>query len=487
MARKTEHQVRPASHASEPDGDIRVELGALDYLAPRQYMDMVLVFEVDEGHVDIITDILQASLAKALSHHRVMAGRVRIDEATNTPWVAVCKDDSVSFTVQKDPDSVPPYRELEEADFAQELFNPEILLPGGGLGHNGAATKAGKMPGQPATAYQLSVIRGGVILVVTWHHSVADAAGIRNFLSQWAEKSGHCLNGSPAMDDIAFGRSFLQSQNRSPTKTDELRSKDSRSRMCPIAGNSTASGDWRHPPMRHVIWHFPRSKCRQLKEQHSLKAGDVFASSHDAILALVYKCAVRSRLGSVYNAPRARSNITIAVDVRGRTGSPVPPRYLGNAIYYSQTPELENREVLVDQSLPRIVGMIREAINQASAENVDELVEGADEIEDKSRISMHVGAFARSSLLVINWADVKAYSMDFGFGRPKALRYGNPLASGVVLFYPERPKKAVNDEGVEVLISLERASMRELLRDEEMWRWSSARGIPPEPNPQDPS
>ncbi|KAK3944062.1 transferase family-domain-containing protein [Diplogelasinospora grovesii] len=486
----------------------------------RQMQDILIFFPItNESHNDNITELLRTSLAHTLTRFRHLAGSLLTSPAPGAYHVNISSSDSISFSVQRCDDDIPPYSEWLASDFAQHLINPDQLLPDLPI-----ITSTGQ---QPALAVQLTFTRGVLIVGLAWHSNVSDVAGIATFLQDWAATSSrgwtgrpkeklpvsdftpyHSLSGGTASTvngttaAVDPGALILPTPPAAEEDTTKTLSVITRPRPAALRRNNTSTFS---TTTRNVMWHFSERSLSELTNQTNNGEKKVAA-----VLGLLWRCVTRAQLSAVYGNPRSQSYLLLDTPIPSSSavaGGRGGQQYAGNnrGRVFISTEKLENRELLGDNGIPRAIeAQHTQAVLHSDSQG---------------------GEFANFGVIrVDDWSDMtELYDLDFGcLPRPQRVRRGRVSSGGGgggggtttsitllprsgaqsdgkgtgVNFGHERNgygamnghdrRRDGDDDGLEVLISLRSKHMGELLRDPEIHRFATPRGTPAEHNPQDP-
>lgn len=100
-------------------------------------------------------------------------------------------------------------------------------------------------------------------------------------------------------------------------------------------------------------------------------------------------------------------------------------------------------------------------------------------IKNKTSLNRRMDSYPPLSNITTDWRESNPYGADFGFGKPYAFRHPfDTVGNGYIIVYPQRQNggPAGEDEGNEILISLEKAVVQNLLEDAEWSEYFDFRG-----------
>lgn len=263
-----------------------------------------------------------------------------------------------------------PFDEIVAAGGPISMLDGKHIVPWAGL-----PLPAGISP-LPVVALQANFIKGGLLLIMSFHHNIIDGTGI----FQFTDLLETVLNGGeiPA-EDIAQA-------NRDRARVIPLLAPDE-----PIKDHSFL---WREaglvvrpPPTEWRLFRLRLSDLPIIKTLASdrEKGWDPcvpFISSHDALSALYWKCIAAVRLVNGRH-PDQFSKFGRAIDVRRVMG--VPSTYMGHMVYHAAT-RLPLGTV-ASAPLSTLACALRRSLNEANTEwSVRSYATFLSRVPDKSRL-----------------------------------------------------------------------------------------------------
>lgn len=203
------------------------------------------------------------------------------------------------------------------------------------------------------------------------------------------------------------------------------------------------------------------------------------------MLALLWRAVVRAKLPLLKPADTAPSKAIHAVNSRGRTDPPISGRYIGSAVTLPPSEVLTVADVMADGALPLLARTVRGATNSITPAYVSSLVSWAGGCNDLRWTELDMHWVLGLDCMAFDWHTMKSYhTHDYGFGKPKALRWPHPQFEGFFFVLPTRKGVRVGrgdevdaDEGIEVCLGLEESCYPRFETDEELLRYAEPRGL----------
>ncbi|ETS75569.1 hypothetical protein PFICI_12513 [Pestalotiopsis fici W106-1] len=321
-------------------------------------------------------------------------------------------------------------------------------------------------------AYQVNVIRGGLVFSMHSHHYASDVMGWKNFTHQLADNCYAIYNSTPfpswdlaCIDAMRF--------------TKDLPEEDL------INGPPKAQRHPDHPEQQAVLFHLPTSKAKELKRR-AFPTEPGWISTYDATCAYIWRLMTKVRAEFYKPADLAQKLYWgEAVDMRPRLHNPPVPERMMRAIVaggFSDTnPEtaLTIGDVVKDAPLSNLANYIRSLTESCTEKHLEALVDLIAPIRDKRSISLRVDAHPPMSMFVTDHRAGDVSGFDFGFAKPITYRHlwGEAITAGLILIYaPLRP--SLNpDEGCMFTITMEKELIPKLKEDPEWNSFFEYRGV----------
>ncbi|CAN8097805.1 unnamed protein product [Discula destructiva] len=518
----TSREIRVAPHTASNgtpvpnnNGHAIFQLSDLDLLMPKIYIQMIEIFELPaDADKALILSALTKGLSVTLADHPILTGTLNFENEAKRIVVKTRADSSVALFVKEelvdasggggeavDDNSLPSFSELDQKDFPVHLLKPAQVLPARFVGTFAVPGDNLGSDGPAVCGAQVTFIEGGLILGLTVTHQVCDGQGCEAILNSWSrhsmaatqESSGRPAAGtaaSPSTTSDFLGRETL---TMSGVKRTEPMSQEALSALGDkYPTNKARSGppapppaDFKMPVIKSRIWHFPKSKLRELKaicSSHD-KTLTCRISTYDALLAIIWRALVRAKQPLLQPAPGAPSKVVHAVNARGRSSPSIPEGYIGVGVTMPQSyPALTVADVLdgpLKTTLPLLARNVRGSTESVTPEYVSDLISFAGNSADLRWTELDMHWVLGLDCMAFSWHGMKSYEThDFGFGKPAALRWPDPQFEGFFFVLPTRTtKKGSDDEGLEIMLGLEESCYGRFEQDEELLQFAEQRGI----------
>eukprot|EP00250_Pteridium_aquilinum_P012058 c20484_g1_i1 orf=137-1627(-) len=404
---------------------------------------------------------LKSSLALCLVHYYPWCGRLAIDGEPDHRLVIDCNDAGVEF-VEAYIDL--PISLLSQQGFQMKPFFEKLCQH---VDHSGDCLYSSPLLSIQATLFS----DGGLALGITQSHVVADGQALWNFMVSW----GECSRGIPLSSPPLLNRELLALPNPSPEKAtwrfnpklkeediedsdakqneDALMHKDEVSAGTHSSENGKVSGEASQPaPLVQCVLNLPSSAIKKLKSED----GGVH-TSYEVTCAHLWQ-----RITAARHRPSCElTSIYVLANCRSRLKPPLPPTYFGNAIGFS----------LAVSTVGKICSETLHATSSRVHDTVVEIV------QDSLVGYMHWLEIPGNDLMAevipnlpkgkgINMASsprFPVYEVDFGWGKPAAVRSPKVPGEGELVFFGGNPRSAPGD--VEICVALLADDLRHLLED----------------------
>ncbi|PSR80529.1 transferase family-domain-containing protein [Coniella lustricola] len=443
------------------------DLSPIDWLMPRGYFDQVFIFPVDNA---IVFTILRRGLNRLVEYLPYLlsgvvdqnspSGSVRL----STPFQTV--DDLISLG---DCSAMLSYSTLAAAGFPPSALNSPTLRPSGTI----------QAPrGDPEAVFRAKVtlIEGGFLLCMIFHHSVTDIIGVQALLKLWAK----CCQTDPVsitQVDISWtDRSLLHKSAAAVAAAEKFSKLKTISQLPETAPALIPLQDQPQliispPPAIHYetrIFNFSLRDMVSLKarinEYLSTKpyaAVDssghendeehvVWISTGDVLAGILWSATVWAesdgdRSDHVYATAR------IPVNIRSKHQPPLPPDYLGAAVLMTTATTLRatllslshenNRRFSADcdeaalEALARVCAAVRKAIKRVTNSQIGQALAYTICQSDvgRLRLSPH-----HRGISIVSWACEDVDNLDWGkeIGHCVAVRILNVKAKRYPIILP---------------------------------------------------
>ncbi|XDG05070.1 hypothetical protein ABKA04_004685 [Annulohypoxylon sp. FPYF3050] len=466
-----------------PLGEEIVQLSILDQQAQRNYANLLIAMEVDrQGDFDDIIDHLKQGLGLALCEVPDMASRV----------MPVSTSKRKELELHLGPDSAVPFRTINYSNVGENSINHGSLLLRqrySDLVHDGfpladipeqdlffpRATCEDDCPqGLPALLIQINLIKGGLIVALSWHHSVCDARGINSLLSSWARHtnayttqgittlpkvSGEYMSerwrlsyGSSDADIAIFPDYVVDPSARSPLSRTSPHLLD---RPDHVAATATMS-----------TWYFTIEALESLRNAIvgvDPKHKQNFTYS-EAVGALIWKHLSRARLLH-QRASQGTSILATRVDFRARMNPAFTEEFIGNITEPNARVRMPIHELCspsTAQSLLLLAQSIRDAIMVLDERAVRDFIGIVEKLSAVTDLTWDYDTFPGPDLAISDMSSMDIFSLDWGglLGRPTYVRSGS-REKGLAYILPRDL-----DGGFEIQLQCEVEAVERLKNDE---------------------
>ncbi|KAL8487339.1 hypothetical protein ACS0TY_023858 [Phlomoides rotata] len=378
----------------------------IDALLPENYHTLTHYFYRSTGAVDFFDPaVLKAALSQALVEFYPVAGRLKKDKdrvEINCNGHGALFVEAESDSTLNDLGDFGPKTEITlipKVDYSQGISTFPLLLV-------------------QVTRFKC----GGVCLGIAMEHQLVDGISSIHFINTWS--------------DIARGLDIA---------------------MPPYVDRRVLSA--REPPQpefSHVEYH-PPPPLKALQDHNSKIPSEIIYSilklTHDQLNVLkthcqgdegnkvkytsfevltghVWRCICKAR-----GLPEDQeSKLSIIVDGRSRLRPPLPPGYLGNAVF--KTTHIASCGELESNPLKFIVSKVHEALARM---NDDYLRSAIDYLEVKGGVDPNArgtGLYKSPNLGITSWARIPFSEADFGWGQPVYMGLGSVPAEGHFIVLP---------------------------------------------------
>ena len=482
-------------------------LTPLDHIVLKVYMSYCLSFRLEDPASGL--PALQAGVNRLISALPFLAGYVA--EST--------KLDGKKNVMEVQPPTVP----LETIPMLQVKYYPHHTIPPNGI--HGSTTQSETTevislnescsplpffipPSQPKPVlrFQASIMADGIVLTMAFHHSVLDATGSAIVLEMLAQ----CCRTSPA-DIIQLptdheheshsrrlifdATAFLHEQKDHTDVYGPLESTSDHSLGPGIDIKASSASDLCIHPFVFSSERIRRIKdacnSRTFEHLHAHKHGPI--SSNNILTALLAICIDRARRSKLPNRTD-RSQLFVAVNLRGRLQPPLPENYLGNAVTVARIlltpPSLHLKQFLENQSPSICDGIDDGDLHQIAslATNISAKVTSINDEFVRSFISYVRGhqdwSFTNTKLpdvIVSSTRHLKVYSLDFGtiLGQIDGFELLQPRTlDGVCIIMPDRRRTVHTDAQTppwDVRLTLNTTTVQYLM-DDPLFCWALETG-----------
>ncbi|KAL4973040.1 transferase [Aspergillus desertorum] len=459
---------------SVPLSEDVIKLSALDQQIMRFYAKTVLVFQRDSAKASIhIVQHLKQGLAVALSEMPDFAATVapvpnsqrkdlelRIGPESGIPFKVVDQTKQDSWVYGS-------YGDLAAKHFPTSDIPHDILfIPQPGPSADGL----------PAAFVQVNLIDGGVIIAISWHHSVCDARGIGIFTDAWARHTAASIaNGKPdhpaAPAEGTRDRWRLDHGLRDVT-IDQLPEYtiDSSVREDPSGSYLL---DREHPvtvPYAVSTWYFSASSLKALRDAlGQANERTTQFTKVEAVSALVWKhMSIARQLDK--SDPDGSSLFTTRLDFRARTKPPFPDTFIGNLNEPTARVRMPIAEICsasTPDSLMTLAEAVRAATENTTEQSMRTLIGLVNDAPAVTDVAWKYNYFPGPDLGVTDISSIEAMKKSWGagLGTPTCIR-SYSRETGLLYLFPQN-----KDGGFEIQVQCEVEAVERLKADQIFTRY----------------
>ncbi|KAK5123345.1 hypothetical protein LTR85_002776 [Meristemomyces frigidus] len=445
-------------------------LSSLDQSLLRTYIRYCLCYPSQDAEITEVTEKLLTAVKRTVTHIPILAGTVQsVDADGQRGRLEVCVTlDQVNsfqpaFKHHRANLQVPPYEELSAAEMPPMSLMGDVFTPLADLPDSQSS---------PAFAIQANFIRGGVIVALYLHHSVADIHGMAQVMRQLSsdlpsrklsdsDLRRDAMEQSRLRDRLSGSRGVRAEAAAHPeynqTFTDET------SNVSHVQGRRGCS---RVVGFDLTLVEATKDLINDKFHNHWYDGRSVHISGFDCIAAILWKAT--NRASWPHGAPHESqtSTLIIPVNIRNRVEPPLDVDFFGNAGVHAST-----HAAIVRLGMPLELTSVQHAASliRTSTANVNEhyvrtAIAAINQREEvmENRIPSHR---FDTSLVITSWADLPLHEAHLGLGLGKP-EWGRKLgrnhsAYGCIVLPVKREKRVW-----EVTVQLTEDVMERLLKDE---------------------
>ncbi|XP_054825005.1 uncharacterized acetyltransferase At3g50280-like [Prosopis cineraria] len=359
-------------------------------------------------HTETVIQHLKDSLSRTLDFFQPLAGRLVIvphggDDTSSSVFIS-CNNAGVSFVhAIVDNTTIADILEPTYVPPVVKLFFPLITSK------NFEATRI------PLMAVQVTELVDGIFISCSVNHCVAEAKPFWNLLNTWAQISRNGLNQIASDSKLAsFERWFPHDNIERPIR---IPFKQIMEDYHKESTNSLQS-----PQFSRRIFHFKKEKLAELKAKVNSEVEDGVIrnkiSSYQAIVAHVWRSVTRNQNLD----PEEEVTFRFNVSARSRISHPpIEDNYFGITLLLFSTVTMKVRDLVGDGGRGRFALEMNKMLSSYTEERIKRDFEAwVQKPTMRKQSAILIGKLMTSS----SSPRTNFYAIDFGWGRPKAVRGG---------------------------------------------------------------
>ncbi|TVU17350.1 hypothetical protein EJB05_33378, partial [Eragrostis curvula] len=418
-------------------------------------VERVLLYRLpDDADADAILSNLKASLSHALRAFYPLAGRVRLA----APAVGRTTDVVVRHELFYQPGDGVQFTTAEYDADVDDLASDEVRVAA-------VAPLAPPLPeGNAVLAVQVTILRRGVAVGVTIHHSACDGRSSTHFLHTWASAAAACAAAADGGGDKRLPAAKVIDDDPPVIDVDRTLVPDPRGLydtylncMPPIARSPELEFvRSKQPPAADVAVATFTLSAEALQSVRSAVAREAARRGHAlsprcsplvAAYGLMWWCHCHAVKRSSSNSS-SKYYFLFSVDQRARfKPAPLPDRYFGNCMCPAIATAARDEMIAGEDD---VAGGLYAACAAVAAAIEEEVGEGAQEERWDGCVARVKHAVANGTLSVAGSPRFRVYHLDFGFGRPIKVHMVSVAKAGAISVADAR----AGGRGLELGVSL---------------------------------
>ena len=326
--------------------------------------------------------------------------------------------------------SVPDWNALREANFPFSMLEESIIAPCRTLT---IFDESG--PELPVFLVQVNFVTGGLLLTFNGQHGSMDMTGQAQVIHLLAKA---CRNEQFTPSELSVGN--MDRKNIIPLLDDtpapevdppmSMTSTNKQSQQAPLQSQQLPNYTW-------AYFVFPASSLAALKSRATATVpSGSFVSTDDVLSAFTWQSITRARLPRFKTSPTANSTLSRNVDLRRYLS--IPPSYPGlvtNATLHNYA-----IDTLVKEPLGSLAAQLRSALDPATLRHrACTLATLISHEGNATKASFVPTSVPELDVRLSSWAKETCSSLEFGFGKPEAVRrprFTEGAREGLVYFLP---------------------------------------------------
>jgi hypothetical protein len=323
--------------------------------------------------------------------------------------------------------SVPNWDGLRQTYFPFSMLDESVVAPCKTLADESASEL-------PVFLIQANFITGGLLLTFNGQHGSMDMTGQGQIIHLLAKA---CRNEPFTPSELSVGN--MDRQNIIPLLDDWMPGPELDHHILketPDGGNQPAKLQSQPPTCTWAYFTFPATSLVALKS-FAMKTvpPDSFVSTDDVLTAFTWQSITRTRLPRLGTPSTLASTLSRNVDVRRHLSIPSTyPGLVSNATIHTSA-----IDALLKQPLGELAAQLRSGLDPGALAHRTRALATL-----ITRGNAETASFAGTSnpaldVRLSSWAKEKCYDLDFGFGKPEAVRrprFMEGARQGLVYFLP---------------------------------------------------
>lgn len=485
----------------------RFALNPMDNIMPRFNINFVLTFGIKPGvPFQEVHDLLQASLKTAANELPIFRRRVFAVPCTNNqtaPGRLEAREhpDWTPQVVFNDLSAVwPDYQDLLDDGLPQDSLDGAQLLPPAPTDLNPSGE------GAAAIVAQANFVNGGLLLAVCHFHSLVDGMSGSLLLKMWAKhmRIHQGIDSGTARLDIPLSNcdyslvphAWESAGNKIPSPLEVQQASPETWRLLGLvpplspeemaaktAFNLDPSAAPPPPEMQTSVFYVSASAFASLTAAAAADSSStVIPTANDALMALLWRCIMRARVSAdpiypAYAAPGGLAELDTTLDGRALFSDTLPWAYMGTLIFIATT-RMTLADVVASSDrvpLSTVAAEIRRTVKSITRDRLHEAYGLAAAMDDAELATAGLrypfATFSGAECCFTSFLSMPVMDASLGSGvfenggtpdhmRPPRREFDVVCRRCVIL--PPRPTG-----GFEILLSLKKAEMEALERDEE--------------------
>lgn len=421
---------------SGPSFEVRLSL--VDQVAPPIYSRRILIFSRSDDDRENAVLALNTGLQRTVNDMPIVAGQMGL---TPIGWTV-----KKGYALLRVREVDLRYSELQSSNFSETLLLAETLSSVPSITDAELEWNVCRI--------QANFIRGGLLLVISIHHSVMDGYGITKVIEALAHNCRVADSPKYSLEPVIYDRSQLSNC--------EGEGEIKKLQAYSVVGTSAL----RNIPKNVVTTSFRLSvpALKALKIAASPENG--WITTHDALNALCWRTHARGRYIAKFVTEEDIARFAFPVEFRKLLHPPLPSQYMGNAVLMTKV-ELPIKTLLSSGGLGIAAATIRKGIHEIDAAYVNNFMAVVKSLENSRQLRINLMLDnPRTGFGSTSYKSFTHSALDWGpvLGNFERLRLPHGvLGEGMSIILP-----VLSDGSWEVTVTLEE-ELISLFRTDDEW------------------